>query len=150
MKGRLSFDRKVLVPWANAHQKGHFSVARTAAIGLQRDDGGICAAVLFDNYRPGASLCIHVCAEGRNWLNRDLLWAVFYFPFCELKVKKLIGIVESDNAAARKFDENLGFTLEATLKDAAPNGDILLYTMTADQCRFIREPRYGKVCPLSA
>ena len=119
--------------------RAELAVSRTAAIGLVRGDSEIIAAVLFDSYRPGASICIHVAALGTHWLNRELLWATFHFPFIELKVRKLIGIVESDNAAARKFDENLGFHLEATLKDAAPNGDLLIYTMTAEQCRFLKE-----------
>ena len=70
-------------------------------------------------------------------MNREFLWYCFYYPFEQLQVKKILGLVESDNAEARKLDEHLGFTLEATLKDAAPKGDLLIYSMTRDQCKWL-------------
>jgi RimJ/RimL family protein N-acetyltransferase len=39
---------------------------------------------------------------------------------------------------ARRLDEHLGFTHEATLRGAAPDGgDVLLYVMRREDCRFI-------------
>jgi len=95
------------------------------------------AGVLFDSYN-GASVCMHVAAvEGKRWMTRDYLWLSFALPFMQWNVKKIIGLVGSANTAAREFDENLGFVLEATLKDAHPDGDLLLYTMRRDQCRWL-------------
>jgi RimJ/RimL family protein N-acetyltransferase len=52
-------------------------------------------------------------------------------------VNKILGLVESDNLEARRLDEHLGFHLEATLKNCAPSGDLLVYTMTREQCRWL-------------
>jgi RimJ/RimL family protein N-acetyltransferase len=68
---------------------------------------------------------------------REYLWFVFYFPFIQLGVTKIIAPVESGNLACRRFIEHIGFILEATLKDCAPKGDLLIYTMRKDQCKWL-------------
>jgi RimJ/RimL family protein N-acetyltransferase len=111
-----------------------------AAIGLEASSGELLAGVLFDNYN-GASICMHVAAvPGKRWMTRDYLRASFAYPFLQLKVRKLLGLVSSANVVAQKFDEHLGFVLETALKDAHPNGDLLVYSMTREQCRWINIP----------
>jgi RimJ/RimL family protein N-acetyltransferase len=61
----------------------------------------------------------------------------FYYPFVQLGCRRITGLVPSVNLAARKFDENLGFVLEATLKDAHPEGDLLVYVMHKGDCRWL-------------
>lgn len=99
-------------------------------------DGELVAGVLFDNYN-GRSMAMHVAGEGSTWLTRGYLRVAFTYAFEQMKVKKLIGLVDSSNEAARRFDEHLGFRLEARIADAAPQGDLLLYTMTAAECRYL-------------
>lgn len=108
------------------------------AIGLE-EDGELIAGVLFDNYN-GASICMHVAAvPGKRWMTREFLWYCFYYPFMELKVKRVTGLVPESNLAARRFDEHLGFELEARLKDAAPDGDVLVYRLFKADCRFLEK-----------
>lgn len=90
---------------------------------------------------------LHIATDGsKKWMNRDYLWYVFYYPFVQLGVKKIIAPVESTNKVCSSFVEHIGFKLEATLKDAAPKGDLLVYTMTPDQCKWLnlREKYRGK------
>lgn len=124
-------------PWACARLGATWEPSTNSAIGLERD-GKLVAAVVYDNFR-GASICIHVAAEGDHWLTRDFLRAVFSYPFDQLGVRKLIGPVDSDNSEARRFDEHLGFIREAVIEGAAKNGDLFLYTMTRQQCRFLKD-----------
>ena len=70
-------------------------------------------------------------------MNREFLWFCFYYPFEQLRVNKILGLVESTNLEAQRLNEHLGFTLEATLKDAAPKGDLLIYSMKRDQCKWL-------------
>ena len=101
------------------------------------EGGEILAVAAFDNYNK-ANINMHIAAvPGKSWLNREFLWYCFFYPFEQLKVRRVTGIVAASNLQARKFDENLGFTLEATLKDAHPDGDLLVYKMTRDQCRWL-------------
>jgi RimJ/RimL family protein N-acetyltransferase len=92
---------------------------------------------LFDHYN-GRSIAMHVAGEG-NWLNRSFLRACFGYVFRQLRVNKVIGLVDSGNESARRFDEHLGFRLEATITGAGMTGDLLIYTMTAAECRWLGE-----------
>jgi hypothetical protein len=104
------------------------------------EDGRILAGVKLDQWN-GASICMHVAAiPGKRWMTRELLFASFDYPFNQLGVRKILGLVSASNTAARAFDEHLGFEVEATLKDAAPDGDLLVYSMTRDRCRFLKAP----------
>lgn len=110
--------------------------ANYTAIGLE-EDGELIAGVLYDYYN-GASINMHVAAKpGKRWLNRKFLHFCFWYPFEQLKVKRITGLVPESNMDARKFDENLGFELEATLQDAAPDGDVFVYRMFRHQCKWL-------------
>lgn len=119
-----------------------------ATFGLVERDGGkdtLIAGVLFDSFN-GANINMHVAAlPGRRWMTREFLFAVFDYPFRQLGVKRITGLVAASNADARRFDEHIGFKLEATLKDAHPDGDLLVYCMTREDCRWLQlRSRYGK------
>jgi len=113
---------------------------------LLEEDGCATAGVLFDGWN-GSSICMHVAAvPGKRWMTREYLRVCFDYPFRQLQASKILGLVGEKNVAARRFDEHLGFVLEATLKDAHPDGDLLVYTMTPGQCRWLnmRTPQHGK------
>lgn len=135
---RVVLDRSAEVgAWVCSRLGSEFNERLDSAIGLERD-GKLIAGVVYDNYL-GGSICIHVASEGSHWLTRDFLRAVFGYPFNQLQVRKLIGPVDSDNFEARRFDEHLGFIPEAVLKDAGRHGDLILYSMTRQQCRFLKD-----------
>lgn len=97
----------------------------------------LLAGIWFENYN-GANMMMHVAAVPHSrWMTKELLWYTFYYPFIECGCKRVTGLVAEDNEAAREFDERLGFKLEARLKDAAPNGDLLVYAMFRDECRWL-------------
>ena len=101
-------------------------------------NGELVAGVLFDNF-TGKSVQMHVAAVGKNWLVGEFLRFCFRYPFDQMKVRKVIGLVDSTNADALRFDLHLGFHQEAVIKDAGKSGDIIILTMTRDQCRFLGE-----------
>lgn len=107
-----------------------------SAIGLE-EDGKLIAGVVFTDYN-GVSVSMHVAAEpGRRWMTREYLWFCFYYPFEQMRVKRITGVVEEGNLDAQRFDEHLGFQLEAKLKDAGKTGDLFIYRMFKEDCRFL-------------
>lgn len=118
-------------------------VAGLKGLGLERD-GCLVAGVVYEGFN-GCNMFIHVAAEpGRRWLNRRFLYEVFYYPFVTCGVQRLTGYVEASNTEARRFDEHLGFAEEARLKGAASDGgDVILYVMHRQGCRFLNS-RYGQ------
>ena len=119
--------------WVADRAGGKYHAEAMQAIGLVKENK-IIAGVIFERYN-GESLWVHIAAEGR--LTPSFVKAICKYAFVDCDVKKVIGTVTSGNVKAIKFDESLGFTEEGRIRDAAPDGDIILYTMTRDQCRFI-------------
>ena len=103
----------------------------------------IIAGAYYDSYN-GSSCHIAVAAiPGKRWLKREFLWYMFYYPFMELKVNKLLSVVDSTNLDSIKFTENLGAIRQTTITKAGKNGcDMLVYAIDKDDCRFlnIRRP----------
>lgn len=135
MAKQVIFAQERVGPWTCERTGGTFESDSTA-IGLE-EDGELVAGVVFDNYNS-RSICMHIAAiPGARWMTREYLWVCFAYPFNQLKVNKILGLVDSTNHAARKFDEHLGFMLECNIKDAGRDGDLLIYSMTRQQCRFL-------------
>lgn len=107
-----------------------------STIGLLDEEKGILASCLYENGN-GKSIIVHIAGEGKSWLNREFLWFCFYYPFEQLKLHKIIAPICSSNKDCIRWTEHIGFLLEATLKDASPKGDILLYTMVRANCRWL-------------
>lgn len=107
-------------------------------LGLERE-GDLIAGVLYEGY-TGHNIWMHVAAEpGKRWLNKEFLRSCFIYPFVQLGCDRVSGWVEGSNEDAKRFDEHLGFKQEAVLRGAARDGgDVILYVMWRDECRFLR------------
>lgn len=102
-------------------------------------DGQLRGVVGYDNYN-GASVMMHVAGEG-NWFTKDMLHAVFDYPFNVMEVNMVIGLVPSGNTDAIRFNKHIGFKLEYTIKGAHPDGALLIMSMTREECRFLNRAR---------
>lgn len=99
--------------------------------------GEILVGVVYEGFNQ-ASICMHVAAKpGSLWATKEFLWTAFAYPFNQLQVRKVIGILSGANLPAVRLDLHLGFVHEATLKDAHPDGDLVILTMTREQCRWL-------------
>lgn len=129
-----------------AHQiEGAFFEDRSEAIGLEKD-GRIVAGVIYENYNFKSIFC-HVSITER--VTPAFFAAIFDYPFRVCDVHKMIAPVASGNPKAIRLVENLGFTQECRIKDGVPDGDMIFYTMTRKQCRFLGH-RYGQKIAASA
>ena len=129
-------DQPILGQWICAKTGAQYIPNEEQYIGLLAEDGKILAVTAFSDYN-GASIRMHVAIEGR--LTREYIRFCYDYPFNQLGVKKLIGLVDSNNKKALKFDLHSGWVEEAVIKDAAPNGNVHILTMTREQCRFIKQ-----------
>lgn len=112
-----------------------FSTENTNFLGWETNGKivAVCAYSCFQN----KSIEIHIASDGKNWLTRSFLYHAFYYPFEFLKVKVLLGYVDSENERALKFNRHLGFTEECRIKDCGKNGDLIILTMRKENCKFI-------------
>lgn len=136
-------QKEVIGPWVSSRIGVPWLGQEAIGIGK---DGQILAGVFYEGFN-GASIAIHVAAApGTRWCIPAFLWTVFDYPFNQLQVRKVFGVVPSHNEAALRLDLHLGFVHEATLKDAHPAGDLLMLSMTRSQCRWLNFERklHGK------
>lgn len=145
MKGFV-FRDDLTGPWVCERTGGEWVHGMDTTIGLA-DGDELIAGVVYSDWN-GANIFMDVAGvPGKRWLNREFLWMAFHYPFMQLRCKRVSGVVAADNLPARKFNEHLGFTLEAVLEDACPTGDLLVYRMRKADCRWLglrRTPNHGQ------
>lgn len=128
----ITQDPQRVCEWVAGKNEGIWNRSDASAIGLEKD-GQLVAGTIYCDFL-GQSVCMHTAIEH---MNRDFLGYCFYYPFEELQVKKVLGLVDSFNSRAIQLDLHLGFVLESTIKDASTDGDLLIFSMTRDQCRWL-------------
>ena len=124
--------------WTAAQTEANFWPERSVAIGLEKD-GKLYAGTIFENWN-GRSVVCHI-----SWrrVTPAYIAAVYDYAYNVANVDKIIGPISSNHTRALALVSKMGFSEEARIKDAAPDGDIVLMTQTPDKCRFL-EPRYGQ------
>lgn len=130
----ICLDAEAVGPWVCERAGGAWVPGRGTAIGWV-NKGKLVAGVIFEDFN-GANILAHMAGEG-NFLKRQFLHFIFWYPFKQLQAKRVTLPIASTNEKAIRFVEHLGFEHEATLRDAHPSGDLVLYKMTSDQCRWI-------------
>jgi RimJ/RimL family protein N-acetyltransferase len=114
-----------------------FGLGRPAtAIGLQRQ-GKIIAGVMYTHYSERGSISAHIAGEG-HWCSRRFLHTIFYYPFRQLKVRRITCYVESRHYKSRALCEHLGFTLESLMERATATDDVLIYRLFNEDCKWVK------------
>lgn len=106
---------------------GHY-----VAIGYERD--ALCGGVVFTQYSK-ANIVVATVLEAP--LTRRFLRAIFYYPFHQLGVRRVTALVDAKNTKSRSLVEKVGFVKEGTMREAAPEDDVIVYGMLRSECRWI-------------
>lgn len=107
----------------------------TRCIG-QEKDGELIAVVGYNNFAPQACQ-IHVASTDVHWLTRDLLFAIFDYPFNKLKVKVILAPMGKGNIKSFNLCRKLGFELVADIPYCHEDGNLLLMAMEYDRCKWL-------------
>ena len=148
MKIIVTGHDNIVGPWVCSRAGGSWSEGRGTTIGLlDTASNKLICGVLYEDFN-GANLSMHIAAEpGARWAQSEFLRVWFDYPFRQLGCKRITGIIASTNTASRRMAEHLGLVLEATLKDAHPEGDLLIYAMRKQDCRWLNikeKARHGE------
>ena len=135
----ITSDKLIVGPWVAKKTFGTFAPDTSEAIGLKRR-GELVAGVIYEAWN-GASMVVHVAVQGL--MTRSYLAAIYHYPFVHVGVNKLIAPVGEGNKESIRFVSKMGFRLEGRIPDAHPDGALLLYTMSREQCRYLGD-RYGQ------
>ncbi|WP_047236945.1 hypothetical protein [Chromobacterium subtsugae] len=132
---RIIFDEPERVGRWVCEAAGGRWVEGNPAIGMEVD-GQLVVGVMYDSW-TGSSIAIHSRCDDPRALNREFYRHIFGYPFNQLGVRRLTGLVGASNMRARRLDERLGFRQEASLADYFPDGDAIVYIMRREDCRFL-------------
>lgn len=93
------------------------------------------AGVLYEDWN-GANLMVHIAGEP-GWPCREYLRVIFDFPFNQVGARRLTAPICSTNKSAIKLVEKMGFKLESELVGATRLGNLLLFRIFKDECRYL-------------
>lgn len=130
----------IMSKWLEA-KIGYVGTPHLRCIGNYLNDK-LMGVVGYDHFN-GCSIMMHSAGEG-NWLTKEMLRAVFHYPFEVCKVRMLIGLVPSGNDQALRFNSHIGFKIDTVLDGAHPDGALVLMTMTRGECRYLNRSRHGQ------
>lgn len=141
--GLIQNDPDTVGTWVCDRTGGLWYEGCGTAIGFTFDDR-IVAGCLYERFN-GSNVYMTFAVTDRRMMNRATLWAAFSYPFLQLECKRVTALVNCDNFASLAFVEHLGFAYEATLEDAAPNGDHqIVFRMLKSECRWLRNNRFQR------
>ena len=123
-----------VVEWVAPRALGASTFGTARAIGWE-SNGKIVAGVVYTNWN-GRNIDVHVAIDGP--ITRKFIWTICDYPFNQLKVERVTGMVAENNRKSRNFAERIGFVKETTLRNAHPSGDLLVYVIRKKECRWLQ------------
>jgi RimJ/RimL family protein N-acetyltransferase len=92
--------------------------------------------IIIQNYNK-ASIYLHMAGFDGRWINTDMLWITFDYPFNQLKVRKILCPIPSKNTRSLAINLRLGFKIEARIADVFPDDDMILTSIVRENCRWL-------------
>jgi hypothetical protein len=93
----------------------------------------------------GGSVMTHFAGFRKRWITKQLLWLGFDYPFNQLKVKKIFGLIPEWNVQSRNVGLHLGYKIEYLTDDVFnfPDGvnGMYLMSMRKEACKWLDMPR---------
>jgi len=120
-----------------AKASGCFYNPESNVVISREKDGVLLGGVIYQGYN-GASVVIQVASFDPHWLDRDMLWMAFHYPFEQLGVQKLFTQTPSNNLKALDFNRKLGFKDEARIAGVFRDADLVIRSMRREECRWLK------------
>lgn len=105
------------------------------------DNGVLVGGVVYQGY-TGASIHGHFAGFSKGWINRDLLWVAFDYPFRQLGCGTMFAQVPETNTKSLELCAHLGFKEAAKIEGVFTDGACFVLAMEAKDCRWLNlKPR---------
>lgn len=108
------------------------------------EQGVLYGGVVYENYTgKGGSCLVHVAGFVPNWLNRDLLYIIFDYPYKQLECNRTFAQIKASNTASLEFCLSLGYEKITTLEGVYSDDDMILLQLRKADCRYLDiKPRH--------
>ena len=95
--------------------------------------GGVCY-----NHFTHESIQIHSASWHWHWANRLMIYLAFDYPFNQLRVKRLFGMVPESNQHAQVLNMKLGFKPVARIEGVFRHGEAcVVMRMDREDCKYL-------------
>jgi len=125
---------KIVNEWVGAHGGGKAPDSSCTALGWLNPQNQLEGGIVYYEYN-GAHCLVNIALIGKKF-PVSLLRAGLFYPFAQLKLKRLTFLISEGNIASQALVRRLGAIPEATLRDADINGNLLIYALFPENCKF--------------
>lgn len=106
-------------------------------IGRLRPDHSVWGVVVFDRFSTYD--CQMHFAGDKGWVNRELIRCAFAYPFRQLGLARVTGMVDATNQRVIAMDQKMGFRIEGCMRNALGDRDVIVMGMTKEECRYLSD-----------
>src|SRR5262245_35033944 len=108
----------------------------------RKRNGERLGGYMYTDY-SGESISMHSASWTTHWLNRDMVFIAWDYPFRQLGVKRIFGQTPEDNEQALEFNRKCGFKVIARIEGVYKNNVACIVTkMEPEDCRLLHvKPR---------
>lgn len=96
----------------------------------------LLGGVIYQNF-TGESVAMHMAGFHPRWVNRDLIWVSFDYPFRQLGVKRVFGQVPESNTRALEFDLRFGFKVVTKIDGVFRDGGVIVIMLEREDCKWL-------------
>lgn len=130
----ILFDDREAGVWAANKLGCVFNPQNSVAISLRNKNKiQACATV----YEYLVNSCqVSIVGEGA-WAGKDFVTSVMRFCFDQLRVKKVLAFIDSENIRSIRLAEGIGMQKEHVILSAGKVKDLVIYSMTREQCNYV-------------
>lgn len=137
MANLILYDRERVADWVAGRVGQRVVWEGYNAFGVEQN-GELIAGVVVHQINGANAFC-HIAIDKPSKALFSLFFVVADYSFRQLGLKRLTGLVPTNEPHVIAFDKKLGFEEEFVMKDAAPEADLMVLVMTADNCRWLKK-----------
>jgi len=137
MANLILYDRERVADWVAGRVTQRVAWEGYNAFGVEQN-GELIAGVVVHQINGANAFC-HIAIDKPSKALFALFFVIADYSFRQLGLKRLTGLVPTNEPHVIAFDKKLGFEEEFVMKDAAPEADLMVLVMTADNCRWLKK-----------
>lgn len=142
MANLVLYDRTRVGNWVARRVGQTGSWGDFNAFGVEMNDE-LVAGVVIHNINGANAFC-HIAIVKPCKTMYDLFFVVCDYCFRQLELKRITGMVPTDEPETINFDLKLGFEREFVMHKAARGADMQVLVMWADDCPWLERKKYGR------
>jgi RimJ/RimL family protein N-acetyltransferase len=129
------------------HDRLGYEISECVTIAQTRN-GHIEAVAAFHQYRPeDGTIELSFASNTPKWQSRRYLRDLFRYPFEQLGCIRVTTYAPAANSKAVSLNERIGFVREGVLRRAHQGGDLVVFGMLRDECRWINGQKQTQSAP---